>query len=79
MELQRTESRGGYRRNYRNDNLGKVEVGLGIDSTQIISEGIIETVVGLAQSQELEPIEIELDAISVGNVIILLRTVQLYK
>ena len=51
-----------------------VEVGLGIDSTQIILEGMIKAIVGLDQVQELAPIEIELDAVSVGNMIILLRT-----
>ena len=59
--------------------LEEVEVGLGIDSTQIILDGMIKAVVGLDQVQELAPIEIELDAISIGNMIILLRTVQLYK
>ena len=29
--------RGGYIRNYRNDNFGRVEVGLGTDNTQVIS------------------------------------------
>ena len=57
----------------------EVEVGLGIDSIPIILEGMIEVMVGLDQVQELVPIEIELDAINVGNIIILLRTVQLLK
>ena len=55
----------------------EVEVGLGIDNIQIIPEGMIETVVGLDQVKELAPIEIELDALNLGNMIILLRTVQL--
>ena len=38
-----------------------------------------EAVVGLDKVQELAPIEIELDAVSVGNMIILLNTVQLPK
>ena len=57
----------------------EVGVGLGIDNTQIISEGMIKAVVGLDHVQELAPIEIELNAISVGNMIILLLTVQLCK
>ena len=57
----------------------EVEVGLGIDSIPIILEGVIEIIVGLDQVQELVPIEIELDAINVGNMISLLRIVQLLK
>ena len=56
--------------------LKEVEVGLGIDSTQIVLEGIIKAAVGLDQVEELAPTKIELDAISVGNMIILLKTVQ---
>ena len=52
----------------------KVEVGLGRDSIQIIPEGMTEVVVSLVQ--KLAPIEIELDAINVGNMITVLRIVQ---
>ena len=41
--------RGGYVRNYRNDNYERSRIGLGIDNIQIISEGMIEAVVGLDQ------------------------------
>ena len=57
----------------------EAEVDLGIDNIQIIPEGMTKLVVGLDQDQELVPIEIELHAINVGNMIILLRTVQLQK
>ena len=58
--------------------LEEAEVGLGIDNIQIISEGMTEVVVvGLDQVQEPALIDIELDPISVGNMIISLRTVQL--
>ena len=53
----------------------EAEVGLGIDSIQIIPEGMIEVIVGLYQVQELVPIEIELDAINVENMVILLKYV----
>ena len=56
--------------------LEEVGVGLETDNIQIISEGMTEVVVGLDQVQETVLIEIELDAIAVGNMIILLRTVQ---
>ena len=55
------------------------EAEVGIDGTQIILEGMIKSVVGLVQVQELAQIEIELDAISGGNVIILLQTVQFHR
>ena len=57
----------------------EVEVGPGIDSILIMLEGMIEAVGGLDQVQELVPIEIEFYAINVGNMIILLRIVQLLK
>ena len=58
--------------------LEEVGVDLGADNIQIISEGMIKVVVvGLDQVLEPVLIEIELDAISVGNTIILQRTVQL--
>ena len=59
--------------------LDEVEVGLGTDNIQIILAEKIEVVVGL--DQVLEPVltETELDALSVGNMIILLKTVQIYK
>ena len=41
--------RGGHRRNYRNDNLEELGIGLGTDNIQIISEGMTEVVVGLHQ------------------------------
>ena len=52
-----------------------VEVGvvLEIDNIQIISKGVTGGVVGLDQLQEPVQIGIELDAIYVGNIIILLR------
>ena len=50
----------------------EVEVGLEKDSFQIISEGMTEAVaVDLDEIQELVLIEIGLDVISVGNMIIL--------
>ena len=57
----------------------EVELGLGIDSIQITPEGMIEVIVSLDQIQELVPIEIELDAINVGNMITSLRIVQFLK
>ena len=57
----------------------EVEVGLGRDSVLLILEGMIEVIVGLDQLQELVPIEIESDVINVGNMMILLRIVQLLK
>ena len=57
----------------------EVEVGVGRESIQIIPEGMIEVVVGLDQVQELVPIQIELNVINVGNIIISLRIVQLLK
>ena len=54
----------------------KEEIGLEKDSFQIMSEGIIEiVVVGPDKVQEPVQIEIGLDAISVGNMIILQKTV----
>ena len=51
-----------------------------VDKEGIIDAIILEEVgVGLDQVQELAPTEIELDAIIVGNMVILLRTVQLCK
>ena len=58
--------------------LEEVEVDLGTDNIQIFSEGMTEVVaVGLDQAQEPVLIEIKLDAISIGNMIFSLRTVQL--
>ena len=59
--------------------LEEVGVCLKTDNIHTILEGIIEVVVGLDQVQELAPIDIELDAISVGNMISLLWTIQLCK
>ena len=56
--------------------LEEVELGLGTDNIQTISEGMTEVVVGLDQIQEPVLVETELDAISVGNTIISLKTVQ---
>ena len=53
----------------------EVGVDLGIDNIQIIPEWMIEVAVGLDHDQEPVPIEIELDAINVENMIISLRTV----
>ena len=57
----------------------EIEVGLGKDSILTTLEGILEVIVGLDQAQELVPIEIELDAINAGNMVFLLRIVQLLK
>ena len=57
----------------------EAEVDLGIDSIPIIPERMIEVVKGINQFPDLVPIEIELDAINVENMIILLRTVKLQK
>ena len=58
--------------------LEEVEIGLGGRQYSGISAVMIEeVVVGLVQVQELVLIETELDALSVGNIIILLKTVQL--
>ena len=54
----------------------EVGIGLGIDNIQMMPERTKEAVLGLDQVQKLAPIEIELDAINVGNMIILLRNVQ---
>ena len=52
----------------------EVGVGLGIDNIPII-EGTKEATVGLDQVQEPVVIEIELDVINTGNMIILLKIV----
>ena len=52
----------------------EVEVGLGIDNIPIIKR-MIEVTVGLDQVQEPVQIEIELDVINAGNMIILLKIV----
>ena len=51
----------------------EVEVDLGIDNIPVIIEGVIEAIVGLDQVQELVPIEVGLDVINTGNIIILLK------
>ena len=56
----------------------EIGVDLGTDNIQVILEGMIEEIVGLDQVQEPVLIEIELDVINVGNMIILLRTFQLH-
>ena len=53
--------------------------GLGKDNIQVIPEGMTEVIVGLDHNQQPVPTETELDAINVGNMIMLLRTVQLQK
>ena len=53
----------------------EVRVGLGIDSIQIIPEDVIEVEVGLDHVQELLLTGTGLDAINIGNVIILPRIV----
>ena len=56
--------------------LEEVEVGLGKDNIQVILEWMIEAVtVGQVWVWEPEIIEIGLDVLSVGNVVILLQTV----
>ena len=60
--------------------LEEVEVGLWTDNTQAILVEMVEVaVVGLGQVQDLALTEKELDPLSVGNMIIFLRTVQIYK
>ena len=72
--------RGGYQRNCRNDNYGRGRSRSRENSFQIMPEGTTEVVViGLDQVQELVLIEIGLEVISVGSIIILLKTVQLNK
>ena len=71
--------RGGYRRNSRNDNFGRGR-SRSRDRLQVILEGMTE-VVSVSQDQVQEPvlIETELDSSSVGNMIILLKIVQIHK
>ena len=60
--------------------LEEVEVGLGTDNIQVILAEMIEVVVvGQDQVQELVLIKTELDALHVGNMITLLKTVQICK
>ena len=59
--------------------LEEVEVGLGADNIQVILKGMKKAVAGQDQVQELVLIETGLDALSVGNIIILLKTVQIHK
>ena len=54
-----------------------VEAGQEIDNVQIILGGMIEVALGKDQVLEQVLIETELDASSVGNMIILLRIVQM--
>ena len=60
--------------------LEEVEVGLGKDNIQVILAEMIEVVV-VGQDQVQEPVlkETEFDVLSVGNMIILLKTVQIHK
>ena len=55
------------------------EVRLEKGITQVILEEIIEAVADQDQAQEPVLIERELDTLSVGNMIILLKTIQLHK
>ena len=60
--------------------LEEIEEGLGTNNIQLILAEMTEVVVvGLDQVQDSVLIETELDALSVGNMIILLRTTQLHK
>ena len=60
--------------------LEEVEVGLGIDSIQVsLAEMIEAVVVGLDHIKELVLIETDLDALSVRNMNILLKIVQICK
>ena len=56
----------------------EVEGGIGIDNILII-EGMMKATVGLDQVQEPAWIEIELDVINAGNMIILLKIVWLFR
>ena len=59
--------------------LVKVEVYLEIDSIQVTLGEMREAVVDLDQAQEWVLIEIELDVLSVGSTIILIKTVPIYQ
>ena len=59
--------------------LEEVAVGLEKDSIQVMLGGMIEVTVDQDQIQEQVPIEIELDALSVGSMITLPNTVQIYQ
>ena len=56
--------------------LKEVEVGLGTHNIQVTLEGMTEVIVGQDQVQESVLTETELDALSVRNMIILLKTAQ---
>ena len=58
--------------------LEEVEVGLGTDNIQVILEEMTEVVV-VGQDQTPELILTGSDTLSVGNMIILLKTVPIYK
>ena len=53
----------------------EVEVGLGIGNISIIIEGMIEATVGLDQVQEPVLLEIGLDALNAGGMIILVKSI----
>ena len=59
--------------------LKEVEVGVGKDNIQVILAEMIEVIVGQDQVKKPVLIETELHALSVGNMIILLKTVQIHK
>ena len=59
--------------------LVEVEVGLGTDSIQVILPEMIEVVVGQDQVKGLVLTKTKLDALSVGNMTILLKIVRIHK
>ena len=59
--------------------LAEVEVGIQKDSIQVILEEMRKIVVGLDQVQESVLIDIGLDVLNVGSMIILQKTVQIYQ
>ena len=59
--------------------LEEAEVGLEKDSTQVNLEEMTEAIVDQDQVQEWVLTEIESDALSVGSMIILPKTVQIYQ
>ena len=72
--------RGKYRVTIEMITLEEVEVGLGKDNIQVLLEGMTE-VVAVGQDQVWQPllVGIGLDVLNVGNMTILLKTVQTHK
>ena len=62
---------------HRNNNFDRGRSRSKMDNFQIIVGGMIDVALGKVQVQEQVPIMTELDASSVGNMIILLRIVQI--